>query len=244
MNIKVLSTLVALGAAAALSNGCGGGVKHISEITPVRQQRLTGHWVLNDKESTRPDSMLGRAAGRSGGGRPQPPAGGSGGGIGGRGGGGAGGRGGAGGIGGRGGGRGGGFGGGAPSSAPRVNPAAMQASRRMMMAREEKLDVALTDSAAVVTYPGEEPWMLPFGKTVKRKVADDVTLSAKAEWDNERLVVTRSISGGGKVTETFEPGLDAGRLVVDVDVSMGSGGRAGGGFQRVYYPAGSQPGDR
>lgn len=119
----------------------------------------------------------------------------------------------------------------------------MEASRRLVMAREMTLAVVLTDSTATVTYPGEEPWVLPFGKTVKRKVSDDVTLKAKAEWHDRRLVVTRSVSGGGKIEETFEPALDAARLIVDVDISMG--GRGGGvEFERVYYPPKGKSGDR
>jgi hypothetical protein len=113
----------------------------------------------------------------------------------------------------------------------------------MMMSKEGALDVVLTDSAATVTYPDEDPWVLPFGKTVERKIDDDVSIEAKAEWVNERLVVTRSVSGGGAIRETFEPALDGARLIVDVDTSMGGGPRGGGEFQRVYYPA-SRPGSR
>ena len=112
------------------------------------------------------------------------------------------------------------------------------------MDREATLDVVLTDSTAILTYPGEEPWVLPFGRTVKRKVDKDVTLEAKAQWSDDRLVVTRSVSGGGSIWETFEPAVDAARLIVDVDISMRGGSRGGGEFQRVYYPPQARSGSR
>jgi hypothetical protein len=242
--------MMTLGAAAVLTTGCGGGHR-IAEITPAHEQRLTGHWVLDEKESGSPDSLFRRPRGGRGGARGgdgdgggAPPGGGEGrGGFGGRGGG-MGGMGGRGGFGGGMGGRG-GMGGAPRARSGQMNPAAMQATRRLVMAHEEALDIVLTDSAATVTYPGEEPWVMLFGETVERKVSDDVTIKAKAEWDDERLVVTRSVSGGGSLKETFEPALDARRLVVDVEPSFGGGGPRGGSeFQRVYGPAPPTSGDR
>ena len=217
---------LALAAAALLATACGGaGPQHVSEITPVMTERLSGAWILNQAESDDPEEALGGgggmpAAGRRppGGGRPtpggQPPSGGRGGG----------------GMPG-GGGQGPGM---APGDAPGRNmkPAAMQALRRMATGTPRTLQISLADSLAVVAFPREEPWILPFGGKVTRELGEDVEVEARAQWENNRLILTRRVSGGGVVVETFMPSVDGKRLTVAVEFSPG--GRGGVEFQRVY----------
>lgn len=233
----VVAASVAFGAA-VFAGSCAGGPKHVSEITPAVIHQLSGAWVLNESESDDPDQAMragepGRGAGGRGGSRPPegggPPGGG--------------------GLTGRPGMGGGGMGGGRPGmggrrgGAPlgRANRAAMEEVRRMATVPPRRLELSVSDSAVVVSYPREEPWLLPFGSDVKREAADSVEVAARADWENGRLVVSRRVSGGGSVTETFMPSVDGKRLTVDVEVAMGSG-RGGTEFQRVYEPEGATRG--
>ncbi|MDP2958162.1 MAG: hypothetical protein Q8N53_17170 [Longimicrobiales bacterium] len=185
----------ALAAAALLATACGGGgPRHVSEITPVMSERLSGAWALNEAESDDPEEALG------------------------------------------GGGQGAGM---APGDAPGRNmkPAAMQALRRMATGTPRTLQISLADSLAVVAFPREEPWILPFGGKVTRELSEDVEVEARAQWENNRLILTRQVSGGGVVVETFMPSVDGKRLTVAVEFSPG--GRGGVEFQRVYERPGA-----
>lgn len=113
-----------------------------------------------------------------------------------------------------------------------MKPAALQALRRMATGTPRTLQISLADSLAVVAFPREEPWLLPFGDKVTRELSEDVEVEARAQWENNRLILTRQVSGGGVVTETFMPSVDGKRLTVAVEFSPG--GRDGVEFQRVY----------
>ncbi len=126
---------------------------------------------------------------------------------------------------------GGGRAGGRPGGA--VNPAATQAIRRIATVPPRTLELSVSDSLVTLHVPREEPWVLPFGQEVKRDVADDVEVEAKAEWKGGGLVVTRSVSGGGTVTESYMPSVDGVKLTVAVAMSMSLMG-ADVEFQRVY----------
>jgi hypothetical protein len=208
---------------AVLALSACGGPKHIGQITPVVAQRLSGAWVLNVDESDDVQDVM-RRRGEEGG---APPRGGDRGGA----------RrpGGGGGFPGGMGGRGGmpsGEGMRRPSGARRMSPEAMRALRELAQTTPTRIDIALTDSLVTMTYAGRPAWVLPFGKTVEHELSDDVKLEGKAEWVEERLVVTRRVAGGGGVSETFMPSVDGTRLTIDVDLSGGPGG--GIEFQRVY----------
>jgi hypothetical protein len=114
--------------------------------------------------------------------------------------------------------------------------AAIQELRRMAMVAPRRVDLSLSDSAVVVSHPREEPWLLPFGSEVKREATDSVEISARADWENGRLVVTRKVPGGGSLIETYMPSVDGKRLTVNVVLAVGGAG-AGVEFQRVYDPA-------
>lgn len=207
-----------------------GGTRHIGDITPVVTERLSGAWVYNAKESDDPASMVPRGGEGPGqrrgegqwGGRGGRPGGGAfpGGGMGGRGG-----------VGGEGGemGRGGMR---RPGGGGRVDPEAMREVRRLAMTVPTRIDIALSDSLVTVTYAGQDPFVLPFGKKVERPLGDHLELETKAVWSEGRLVVERDVSGGGGVSETFMPSVDGARLTIDVDFTGGPGG--GFDFQRVY----------
>jgi hypothetical protein len=227
--------LAFLAVPATLALGACGGTTHIGEITPVVSHRIDGTWVYNAKESDDPAKFVpkmqegrGRRTGGEGGeGRGEeppeggrvPPGGGGGvypgGGMGGWG----------------------GYPGGGGMRQPRrtggrANPAAMREVRRLYTTIPTRIDIALTDSLVTMTYAGQEPFVLPFGKKVERALGDSLKLEARSEWNDHRLVVERDVSGGGGVTETFMPSVDGTRLTVDVDVSGGPGG--GFEFQRVF----------
>jgi hypothetical protein len=225
--------LAFLAVPATLALAACGGTTHIGEITPVVSQKIDGTWVYNAKESDDPadfvpkpqEGRAGRPGGEGGEGRGEmPPEGGRmppGGGVfpGGE-------------MGGRE-----GYPGGGEMRRPgggrgRASPAAMREVHRLYTTIPTRIDLALTDSLVTITYAGQEPFILPFGKKVERALGDDLKMEAKAEWNDHRLVVERDVSGGGGVTETFMPSVDGTRLTVDVDVSGGPGG--GFEFQRVF----------
>jgi hypothetical protein len=225
----LLAVSLAFGAALAAAS-CGGGPKHVAEITPAVAGSVSGIWVLNEQESDDPEEAM--AAGRPGraGAGPEggPPQGGgrrpAGGGM----------------PGGRGGmpgeGPGGGVSGQRPGGRPggSGNAAAAQTLHRMATVVPRRLELSFSDSAVVVTYPREEPWLLPFGEGVKRKTAEEVEVEGKAEWKDGLLAVTRKVSGAGSVTETFYPTPDRHRLTVSVAYTMGQMGEVE--FRRVYQP--------
>lgn len=225
----------------SLLAGCG-GTQHVGQITPPVVQRLSGAWAFDARDSRDPADAMAQRRGETRAGR-----------EGGEG------RGGDDGWGGRDGGRrpGGGFGGmrpgggmgrggmmpgggmgGRPRNA-RANPEAMKAMRKLVMTTPTKLDIQLADSAVTVAYAGDPtPYVLPFGKKVERKLGDDLKLEARAEWQEDRLVVTRSVKGAGSISETFMPSVDGKRLTIDVEMDGGRGG--GVDFQRVYLRPGEK----
>lgn len=219
-------TVFRLAAAVPLSLAlvaCGGGPKHIDDITPVVQGRLSGVWLLNAEESDDPQEAMTAARpqegaqGRRVGGGMSPGSGRTGG------------RGGMPGAGGRPGPEGGRSregGNGAPK------PEAVQAMRRLVTVPPRHMRLQLSDSSVTVAYAPEDVWVLAFGDKVKRDMGDGVELQARADWEEGRLVVSRSMSGGGSVTETYMPSVDGKKLTVVVETSMG--GRGGVEFRRVY----------
>lgn len=120
------------------------------------------------------------------------------------------------------------------------NPEAARALGRLATVVPRRLEVSLSDSAVVVTYPHEEPWLLPFGEQVKRKLGEGVDVEAKAEWKDGLLSVTRKVSGAGSLKETFHPSSNGERLTVAVELTMGQ--RGGVAFRRVYQPDGASRG--
>jgi hypothetical protein len=98
------------------------------------------------------------------------------------------------------------------------------------------LEISLADSLVVLGFPREEPWLLPFGGDVERALAEEVKVKARAEWEEGRLVVTRTVAGGGSVIETFMPSVDGKRLTVAVEFLPR--GRPGVEFRRVYEARG------
>ncbi len=218
----------ALAFAVLVSASCAGGTRHIGEITPAVSGTVSGIWVLNEAESDDPEEAMRSARPARDGAAPQggrrPP---SGGGM-------------------PGGGRGGMAPGGGMRSGGQVSgrggdPEAAQALGRMATVVPRRLGLTLSDSAVVLTYPREEPWILPFGQGVKREAAADVEVEAKAEWKGGLLSVTRQVSGAGSVKETFHATPDRHRLTVAVEFTMGRMGKVE--FRRVYQPEGTMSGE-
>ena len=232
-SVAVLPLTLTLAIAMA---SCGGGVTHIGDITPVVQERVSGAWTLNPEESDDPQEAMAAARPREGSGARRPGGGVTGGGgampPGGAGRPGAGGRGGMTGAGGRGAMPGAGGRGGMQGRAGRADPETMRAAMRLVTVPPRRLDVALSDSLVTVGYTAQDVWVLPFGEKVKRDLGDEMTVEARSEWDEGRLRVRRSVSGGASITETYMPSADGMKLTVAVEVSGGPGG--GFEFRRVY----------
>ena len=189
---------------------------------------LSGRWTYSAPQSDNPrDQMRG---GDSTGGTSRPR-GGSPGGFGGRrGGGGFGG-----GRGGFGGGRGaGGRGGGGGVS----DEARERMGQTMRLAFDPPHAVTISETDSTVTLVANSVDTLTLttnGRKLKQKVVGGGDIEAKAHWQGNDLVVERTVSGGGKVTEDYLRSQDGKQLYVIVGFT-GLRGRSIE-FRRVYDPA-------
>lgn len=114
-----------------------------------------------------------------------------------------------------------------------MNPEAMQAMRRVVMAVPTRIDMHLADSVVTVAYSADpEPYVLFFGKEAKRELGTGLLLKARADWKTDRIVVTRTIDGGGSLKESLVPSVDGQRLTVIVEMGRGAGQTVT--FRRVY----------
>ncbi len=212
------STLAAVVTGSFLLAGCGGG--RLLPVPPAYRTGFTGTWILNRELSTGDmrDQDAGASGGREGGY--------------GRGGFGRGGfrRGGEGGEGGGGFDRG-GFGGGGY-----VDRAAMQDLRSMMEAAP-RLDITVQDSTVTIRAEGDQGDDVSArldGETVATELPDGHKLKTKAEFKgkNDVLVIERSVSDGGSVSERISLTPEKDRIIIYVDLSGGPlGGRT---LRRVY----------
>jgi len=183
---------------------------------------LAGHWVFNQAQSDNPrDMMQARDSGRGGGG-------GGGGGrtFGGRGG-----------FGGRmGGGRRGsqGGGGGGLSDDQRAR---MRQTMDLVLNAPASLVIAARDSSVTLVTDGDTLVLSTDGHKVRReaKVEGEGAVDIKGHWQGNDLVVERSVSGGGKVSEDYLRSSDGKQLFVIVSFDGGRGRSIM--FRRIYDPA-------
>jgi hypothetical protein len=184
---------------------------------------LSGRWVLNKGVSDNPRDMM--RGGDSGGGR----SGGGGGMRSGR-------RGGFGGGGGGGGGRmgRGGGGGGGMSDEQRAR---MRQTMDLAFTAPASLEIASGDSSVTLSADGDKLALTTDGRKVHREPqADgDGAVDIKARWQGNDLIVERSVSGGGKISEDYMRSVDGKQLYVIVNFDGGRGRSIT--FRRIYDPA-------
>jgi len=184
---------------------------------------LSGHWVFNQGQSDNPRNMM--PAGDSGGGGRR---GGFGGGRGGRMGGGGGGR----------GGFGGGGGGGRMSGGMSDDQRArMRQTMDLAFTAPAALEIAAGDSSVTLAADGDKLVLTTDGRKVRReaKVEGEGAVDIKGRWQGNDLVVERSVSGGGKVSEDYLRSSDGKQLYVIVNFDGGRGRSIT--FRRIYDPA-------
>ncbi len=182
---------------------------------------LSGRWVLNKGQSENPrDMMQGRDSGGGGGG---------GGMRGGRRGGGRMGGGGRGGFGGGGGGGGGGI-----SDEQRAR---MRQTRDLAFTAPASLEIAAGDSSVTLSADGDKLALTTDGRKVRREpqAEGEGAVDIKARWQGKDLIVERSVSGGGKISEDYMRSIDGKQLYVIVNFDGGRGRSIT--FRRIYDPA-------
>ena len=199
----------------------GGTVARAARAARAQHPNLSGHWVFNQGQSDNPRNMM--------------PAGDSGGGGGGGGGGrrmGGGGLGGGGFRGGRGGGRSGG--GGGMSDEQRAR---MRQTMDLAFTAPASLEIAAGDSSVTLAADGDKLALTTDGRKVRReaKVEGEGAVDIKGRWQGNDLVVERSVSGGGKVSEDYMRSSDGKQLYVIVNFDGGRGRSIT--FRRIYDPA-------
>jgi len=187
---------------------------------------LSGHWVFNQGQSDNPRNMM--PAGDSGGGGRLGGRGGFGGGRGGRMGGGGGGRGGFGGA------AGGGRISGGMSDDQRAR---MRQTMDLAFTAPASLEIAAGDSSVTLAADGDKLVLTTDGRKVRReaKVEGEGAVDIKGRWQGNDLVVERSVSGGGKVSEDYLRSSDGKQLYVIVNFDGGRGRSIT--FRRIYDPA-------
>lgn len=180
---------------------------------------LSGHWALNQAQSENPRDMIpdrdssgGRMRGGERGGR---------GGFGGR-------------RGGFGGGRGGYRGGGGGMSDEQR--ARMRQTMDLVYTAPASLVIVAADTSVTLVAEGDTLVLPTNGRKIRREAAreGEGAVDIKGRWQGNDLVVERSVSGGGKVTEDYLRSADGKQLFVIV--SYDGGGRSIS-FRRIYDPA-------
>jgi hypothetical protein len=197
--------------------------------TAARTQHpdLSGHWVFNKGQSDNPRDMMsardsGGGGGGGGGGRMRSGRGGFGGGGGRMGGGGRGGRAGQDG------------GGGGMSDEQRTR---MRQTMDLVLRAPASLEIAAGDSSVTLVAEGDKLVLTTDGHKVRReaRAEGEGAVDIKARWQGNDLVVERSVSGGGKVTEDYLRSIDGKHLYVIVNFDGGRGRSIT--FRRIYDPA-------
>jgi len=174
---------------------------------------LSGRWVLNKGQSENPrDMMQGRDSGGGGGGM----------------------------RGGRrmgGGGRGGFGGGGGGGSISDEQRARMRQTRDLAFTAPATLEITAGDSSVTLAADGDKLALTTDGRKVRREpqAEGDGAVDIKAHWQGNDLIVERSVSGGGKISEDYMRSIDGKQLYVIVNFDGGRGRSIT--FRRIYDPA-------
>ena len=173
----------------------------------------SGRWVLNKGQSENPrDMMQGRDSGGGGGGM----------------------------RGGRrmgGGGRGGFGGGGGGGGTSDEQRARMRQTRDLAFTAPATLEITAGDSSVTLAADGDKLALTTDGRKVRREpqAEGDGAVDIKAHWQGNDLIVERSVSGGGKISEDYMRSIDGKQLYVIVNFDGGRGRSIT--FRRIYDPA-------
>ena len=99
------------------------------------------------------------------------------------------------------------------------------------------LEIAAADSSVTLSADGDKLALTTDGRKVRREAqADgDGAVDIKARWQGKDLIVERSVSGGGKISEDYMRSLDGKQLYVIVNFDGGRGRSIT--FRRIYDPA-------
>ena len=114
--------------------------------------------------------------------------------------------------------------------------ARMRQTMRLAFDPPEALTISETDSTVTLAADSTDTLTLHSdGRKLKQKVDGGGDIETKAHWQGNDLVVERTVSGGGKVTEDYLRSQDGKQLYVIVGFT-GLRGRSIQ-FRRVYDPA-------
>jgi len=99
------------------------------------------------------------------------------------------------------------------------------------------LEIAAGDSSVTLAADGDKLALITDGRKVRREatVEGEGAVDIKGRWQGNDLVVERSVSGGGKVSEDYMRSSDGKQLYVIVNFDGGRGRSIT--FRRIYDPA-------
>ena len=99
------------------------------------------------------------------------------------------------------------------------------------------LEIAATDSSVTLSADGDKLALTTAGRKVRREPQADGegAVDIKARWQGKDLIVERSVSGGGKISEDYMRSIDGKQLYVIVNFDGGRGRSIT--FRRIYDPA-------
>ena len=115
--------------------------------------------------------------------------------------------------------------------------ARMRQTMDLVFSPPTSLVIAARDSSVTLIAGGDTLALTTDGRKVRRKatVEYEGDVDIKGRWQGNDLVVERSVSGGGKVSEDYLRSVDGKQLYVIVTYDGGRGRSIT--FRRIYDPA-------
>ncbi len=134
----------------------------------------------------------------------------------------------------------GGFGGGGGGGGGGISDeqrARMRQTRDLAFTAPASLEIAAGDSSVTLSADGDQLALTTDGRKVRREPQADGegAVDIKARWQGKDLIVERSVSGGGKISEDYMRSIDGKQLYVIVNFDGGRGRSIT--FRRIYDPA-------
>ena len=115
--------------------------------------------------------------------------------------------------------------------------ARMRQTMDLVLTAPSSLEITAGDSSVTLVAEGDKLVLTTDGHKVRRepRAEGEGAVDIKARWQGNDLVVERSVSGGGKVTEDYLRSIDGKKLYVIVNFDGGRGRSIT--FRRIYDPA-------
>jgi serine/threonine protein phosphatase PrpC len=114
--------------------------------------------------------------------------------------------------------------------------ARMRQTMDLVLSAPSSLEITAGDSSVTLVTEGDRLVLTTDGHKVRReaRAEGEGAVDIKARWQGNDLVVERSVSGGGKVSEDYLRSVDGKQLYVIVNFDGGRGRSIT--FRRIYDP--------